>query len=90
VFPLGVIIGRRHPHADVRARSSTRSTPFRRRLRAVLIVWFGLFLESARRVVFLMSVFDVLVLMIAGAARRAPLARRCRTRVGASHRQRLA
>jgi ABC-type nitrate/sulfonate/bicarbonate transport system permease component len=54
-----------------------------------LIIWFGLFLEARVALVFLMSVFDVLVVVIAGARD----VRRELIDVGrsfdASHRQRL-
>jgi ABC-type nitrate/sulfonate/bicarbonate transport system permease component len=88
--PLGVIIGR----------SVTLTRMFGPVINAIyaippvafvpfLIVWFGLFLEARVALVFLMSVFDVLVLMIAGARD----VRRSLVDVGrafgASHRQRL-
>jgi NitT/TauT family transport system permease protein len=54
-----------------------------------LIVWFGLFLQARVALVFLMSVFDVLVLMIAGARDvRGSLVDVGRS-FGASHGQRL-
>lgn len=54
-----------------------------------LIVWFGLFLEARVALVFLMSVFDVLVIVIAGARDvRSSLVDVGRS-FGASHRQRL-
>ena len=54
-----------------------------------LIVWFGLFLEARVALVFLMSFFDVLVIVIAGARDvRSALVDVGRS-FGASHRQRL-
>ena len=54
-----------------------------------LIVWFGLFLEARVALVFLMSVFDVLVIVIAGARDvRSALVDVGRS-FGASHQQRL-
>lgn len=54
-----------------------------------LIVWFGLFLEARIALVFLMSVFDVLVIVIAGARDvRGALVDVGRS-FGASHQQRL-
>jgi NitT/TauT family transport system permease protein len=54
-----------------------------------LIIWFGLFLEARVALVFLMSVFDVLVVVIAGARDvRRELVDVGRS-FGASHRQRL-
>jgi NitT/TauT family transport system permease protein len=54
-----------------------------------LIIWFGLFLEARVALVFLMSVFDVLVVVIAGARDvRRELIDVGRS-FGASHRQRL-
>jgi NitT/TauT family transport system permease protein len=88
--PLGVIIGR----------SVTLTRMFGPVINAIyaippvafvpfLIVWFGLFLEARVALVFLMSVFDVLVLMIAGARDvRGSLVDVGRA-FGASHRQRL-
>jgi NitT/TauT family transport system permease protein len=55
----------------------------------VLIIWFGLFLEARVALVFLMSFFDVLVIVIAGARDvRSSLVDVGRS-FGASHRQRL-
>ncbi len=88
--PLGVIIGRSviltrmfGPVINaVYAIPPVAFVPF-------LIVWFGLFLEARVALVFLMSVFDVLVLMIAGARDvRGSLVDVGRS-FGASHRQRL-
>jgi ABC-type nitrate/sulfonate/bicarbonate transport system permease component len=88
--PLGVIIGR----------SVTLTRMFGPVINAIyaippvafvpfLIVWFGLFLEARVALVFLMSVFDVLVLMIAGARDvRGSLVDVGRS-FGASHGQRL-
>lgn len=88
--PLGVIVGR----------SVTLTRMFGPVINAIyaippvafvpfLIVWFGLFLEARVALVFLMSVFDVLVLMIAGARDvRGALVDVGRS-FGASHGQRL-
>ena len=66
--PLGVVIGRSHLLARmfepainaIYAIPPVAFVPF-------LIIWFGLFLQARVALVFLMSVFDVLVIMIAGA-----------------------
>jgi NitT/TauT family transport system permease protein len=65
--PLGVVIGRSHvltrmfePVINaIYAIPPVAFVPF-------LIIWFGLFLQARVALVFLMSVFDVLVIMIAG------------------------
>ena len=55
-----------------------------------LIIWFGLFLEARVALVFLMSFFDMLVIVIAGARDvRGALVDVGRS-FGASHRQRSA
>jgi ABC-type nitrate/sulfonate/bicarbonate transport system permease component len=88
--PLGVIIGRSviltrmfEPVINaIYAIPPVAFIPF-------LIVWFGLFLEARVALVFLMSVFDVLVIVIAGARDvRSSLVDVGRS-FGASHRQRL-
>jgi len=66
--PLGVLIGRSRVLAQmfepvinaIYAIPPVAFVPF-------LIIWFGLFLQARVALVFLMSVFDVLVIMIAGA-----------------------
>ncbi len=88
--PLGIVIGR----------SRVLSRMFEPAINAIyaippvafvpfLIIWFGLFLQARIALVFLMSVFDVLVIMIAGSrdVRRALLD--VGRSFGASHPQRL-
>jgi ABC-type nitrate/sulfonate/bicarbonate transport system permease component len=66
--PLGVVIGRSHVLSRmfepvinaIYAIPPVAFIPF-------LIIWFGLFLEARVALVFLMSFFDVLVIVIAGA-----------------------
>lgn len=67
-LPLGIIIGRSRILAQmfepvitaIYAIPPVAFVPF-------LIIWFGLFLEARAALVFLMSFFDVLVIVIAGA-----------------------
>jgi ABC-type nitrate/sulfonate/bicarbonate transport system permease component len=89
-IPLGVLIGRSlilsrmfEPVINaIYAIPPVAFVPF-------LIIWFGLFLEARVALVFLMSFFDVLVIVIAGARDvRSSLVDVGRS-FGASHRQRL-
>lgn len=88
--PLGILIGRSRILTQmfepvinaIYAIPPVAFVPF-------LIIWFGLFLEARVALVFLMSVFDVLVIMIAGARDvRGSLVDVGRS-FGASHGQRL-
>jgi NitT/TauT family transport system permease protein len=88
--PLGILIGRSRILTQmfepvinaIYAIPPVAFVPF-------LIIWFGLFLEARVALVFLMSVFDVLVIMIAGARDvRSSLVDVGRS-FGASHGQRL-
>jgi NitT/TauT family transport system permease protein len=88
--PLGILIGRSRILTQmfepvinaIYAIPPVAFVPF-------LIIWFGLFLEARVALVFLMSVFDVLVIMIAGARDvRRSLVDVGRS-FGASHGQRL-
>jgi NitT/TauT family transport system permease protein len=88
--PLGILIGRSRILTQmfepvinaIYAIPPVAFVPF-------LIIWFGLFLQARAALVFLMSVFDVLVIMIAGArdVRRALVD--VGRSFGASHGQRL-
>ena len=89
-LPLGIVIGRSRVLARmfepvinaIYAIPPVAFVPF-------LIIWFGLFLEARVALVFLMSFFDVLVIVIAGARDvRGSLVDVGRS-FGASHRQRL-
>jgi ABC-type nitrate/sulfonate/bicarbonate transport system permease component len=88
--PLGIVIGRSRVLTQmfepvinaIYAIPPVAFVPF-------LIIWFGLFLQARVALVFLMSVFDVLVIMIAGARDvRGSLVDVGRS-FGASHGQRL-
>jgi ABC-type nitrate/sulfonate/bicarbonate transport system permease component len=88
--PLGILIGRSRVLTQmfepvinaIYAIPPVAFVPF-------LIIWFGLFLQARIALVFLMSVFDVLVIMIAGARDvRGSLVDVGRS-FGASHGQRL-
>jgi len=88
--PLGILIGRSRVLTQmfepvinaIYAIPPVAFVPF-------LIIWFGLFLQARVALVFLMSVFDVLVIMIAGARDvRGSLVDVGRS-FGASHSQRL-
>ncbi len=88
--PLGIVIGR----------SSLLSRMFEPLISALyaippvafipfLIIWFGLFLEARIALVFLMSVFDILVVIIAGARDVRPALMDVGRSFGASYGQRF-
>jgi ABC-type nitrate/sulfonate/bicarbonate transport system permease component len=89
-IPLGIVIGR--------SKLLTRMfEPLITALYAIppvafvpfLIIWFGLFLEARVALVFLMSFFDILVVMLAGARDVRPALVDVGRSFGASHAQRL-